>query len=233
MALFFAPNHTIESFNNLTEPFFDELKALNISMTPNTTFYEDFYSANKGSWGADTMGRTNIRQATRLLPKSIWETPEKYTSFYETIRSTVMSGATVGGYHMAPSNPFNVDNAVNEAWRSTQSFLITANLVPDDAAPAELKNASDHLAFDMMDSWRKVAPNSAGGRVYLKEADIQESDWQVDFYGAKHYPKLLGIEKKWDPKGVFYATTALGSESWELRNGEQGVQTQHGRLCRV
>lgn len=67
------------------------------------------------------MGRTNIRQATRLLPKSIWETPEKYTSFYETIRSTVMSGATVGGYHMAPSNPFNVDNAVNEAWRSTQS----------------------------------------------------------------------------------------------------------------
>lgn len=111
--------------------------------------------------------------------------------------------------------------------------MITANLVPDDAAPAELKNASDHLAFDMMDSWRKVAPNSAGGRVYLKEADIQESDWQVDFYGAKHYPKLLGIEKKWDPKGGFYATTALGSENWEVRNGEQGVQTQNGRLCRV
>ncbi|KAJ4355159.1 hypothetical protein N0V95_003181 [Ascochyta clinopodiicola] len=233
MTPFFAPNHTIDSFNALTKPFFDELKALNISVTPNTTFYEDFYSANKGSWGADTLGVTNIRQATRLFPKSLWETTDKFNAFYETIKNTVMSGATVGGYHMAPGNPFRVDNAVNEAWRNTQSFLITANLVPDNATPAQLKNASDHLTFDIMTPWREVAPNSAGGGVYLNEADIQEPDWQIDFYGAKHYPKLLKLKQKWDPRGLFYATTAVGSESWEVRDGEQGTQTQNGRLCRV
>ena len=144
-----------------------------------------------------------------------------------------MSGSTVGGYHMAPGNPFNVDNAVNEAWRHTQSFLITANLVPDNATPAQLKNSSDHLTFDIMTPWREVAPSEAGGGVYLNEADIQEPDWQTDFYGAKHYPKLLEIKKKWDPKGLFYATTAVGSEDWEVRDGEMGVQTQDGRLCRV
>lgn len=233
MEPFFAPNHTIESFNTLTKPFFDELKALNISVTPNTTFYEDFYSANKGSWGADTLGVVNIRQATRLFPKSLWSTPERFNSFFWVIKNTVMSGATVGGYHMAPGNPLNVDNAVNEAWRNTQSFLITANLVPENATPAQLKNASDHLTFDMMQPWRDIAPYSAGGGVYLNEADIQEPDWQTDFYGAKHYPKLLAIKQKWDPRGVFYATTAVGSEAWEVRDGEQGLQTQNGRLCRV
>ncbi|KAH7061650.1 FAD/FMN-containing isoamyl alcohol oxidase-like protein MreA [Paraphoma chrysanthemicola] len=233
MTPFFAPNHTIESFNALTKPFFDELKALNISVTPNTTFYEDFYSANKGSWGADTLGVTFIRQATRLFPKSLWETDAKFNGFYNTIKNTVMSGHTVGGYHMSPGNPFKVDNAVNTAWRNTQSFLITANMVPDNATPAQLKNASDTLTFDIMESWRKTAPNSEGGGVYLNEADIQEPNWQADFYGAANYPKLLAIKRKWDPRDVFYATTAVGSESWEVRDGEQGLQTQNGKLCRV
>ncbi|KAF2028117.1 FAD/FMN-containing isoamyl alcohol oxidase-like protein MreA [Setomelanomma holmii] len=233
MTPFFAPNHTIESFNKLTKPLFEELKALNISVAPNTTFYEDFYSANKGSWGADTLGVTSIRQATRLFPKSLWETPARFDAFYNTIKGTVMSGHTVGGYHMAPGNPFKVDNAVNTAWRNTQSFLITANMVPDNATPTELKNASDTLTFDIMEPWRKVAPNSEGGGVYLNEADIQEPNWQADFYGAAYYPKLLAIKRKWDPRDVFYATTAVGSEAWEVRDGEQGLQTQNGRLCRV
>ena len=233
MTPFFAPNHTIESFNALTKDFFADLKSFNISVTPNTTYHDDFYSANKGSWGADTLGVTTIRQATRLFPKSLWATEEKFNSFYTTIKDTVMNGHTVGGYHMAPGNPFKVDNAVNEAWRNTQSFLITANMVPENATPAQLKEASDYLTYDIMDSWRAVAPASEGGGVYLNEADIQEPNWQTDFYGAKNYPKLLAIKKKWDPKGVFYATTAVGSEDWQIRDGEQGTQTQNGRLCRV
>ena len=99
MEPFFAPNHTLESFNNLTKPFFDDLKALNISVNPNTTFYEDFYSANEGSWGADTLGVVSIRQASRLFPKSLWSTPEKFNGFFGTIKNTVMSGGSVIGYH--------------------------------------------------------------------------------------------------------------------------------------
>lgn len=53
---------------------------------------------------------------------------------------------------MAPGNPFNVVNAVNEAWRNTPSFLIIANLVPENTTPAQLKNASGRIVFDMMDS---------------------------------------------------------------------------------
>ncbi|KAH3945651.1 hypothetical protein HBH70_122520 [Parastagonospora nodorum] len=233
MAPFFAPNHTLSEFHALTKPFFDDLAALNISVTPNTTFHEDFYSANKDAWGADTLGVTSLRQATRLFPKSLWATDEKFEEFFSTIRNTVMSGHTVLGYHQAPGNPFNVDNAVNPAWRNAQSFLITANTVPENASPAQLKNASDTLTYEIMAPWRKVAPASEGGGVYLNEADIQEPRWQEDFYGVENYPRLLAIKRRWDPRDVFYATTGVGSEAWEVRDGEMGVQTQNGRLCRV
>jgi hypothetical protein len=233
MTPFFAPNHTIESFNELTKDYFEELRSYNLSITPNTTFYEDFYSANKGSWGADTLGVTFIRQATRLFPKSLWETEDKLNSFYNAVKNTAMNGHSIGGYHMTPGNPLNMDNAVNEAWRTTQSFLITANMLPDNATPAQFGEASDYLTYNIMEPWRKVAPATEGGGVYLNEADIQEPNWQVEFYGANHYPKLLAIKKKWDPRGVFYATTAVGSENWEVRDGDQGAQTQNGRLCRI
>jgi hypothetical protein len=106
-------------------------------------------------------------------------------------------------------------------------------MVPENATAAEFGEASNVLTYDIMDSWRKVAPASIGGGVYLNEADIQEPNWQTDFYGAKHYPKLLSIKKKWDPLDVFYATTAVGSENWVVDDGDQGAQTQNGRLCRV
>jgi hypothetical protein len=66
---------------------------------------------------------------------------------------------------------------------------------------------------DIMEPWRKVAPTSEGGGVFLNEADVQEPNWQADFYGASNYAKLLAIKRKWDPRDVFYATIAVGSEA--------------------
>lgn len=57
-----------------------------------------------------------------------------------------------------------------------------------------------------------------------------EPDWRKSFYGG-YYEKLSEIKKKWDPKDVFHATTAVGSERRKVRDGNQGVQTQNGRLC--
>lgn len=232
MVPFLAPNHTIESFNNLTKPFFDELKALNISVTPNTTFHEDFYSAAKGAFGEDALGMTTIRQGSRLFPKSLWESQAKFDVFSETIKNTVMNGSAVIGFHMAPGNPLKADNAVNPAWRNTQTMLITAATIPENATVAQLKTSADHLTNEVLASWRKAAPLSEGGGVYLNEADIQEPNWQTEFYGA-NYPRLLSLKRKWDPRDVFYAATAVGSESWEVLDGEQGIQTQNGRLCRI
>jgi hypothetical protein len=59
---------------------------------------------------------------------------------------------------------------------------------------------------------------------------LTEPNWQDAFYGS-NYPRLSEIKRKWDPIGVFYAITAVGSENWVV-NTPDGLPTANGRLCR-
>lgn len=234
MTPFFAPNHTIESFNELLKPWFDHLRSLGIPFTPKTTLHDSFYPAYNENWGNDTVGGINAIPGNRLFPRGNWEDPLKFNRTFEAIKAHSMAGKSLGGYHQAPRNRMNVDNAVSSAFRHVISFLIGASIVEgaEDATPEQLRNATDNLIKNVLGPWRAVTPESDFGGSYLNEANVVEPRWQESFYGMQ-YPKLLELKKKWDPKSVFYATTAVGSEEWEVRDGEQGTQTQNGRLCRV
>lgn len=65
----------------------------------------------------------------------------------------------------------------------------------------------------------------------MNEASVMEPNWQWAFFG-ENYPRLMSIKKKWDPWALFYATTAVGSEEWEVRD-KGPLKTQDGRLCRL
>lgn len=65
----------------------------------------------------------------------------------------------------------------------------------------------------------------------MNEADVEEPDFQHTLYGT-NYDSLLRVKKKWDPWGVYYAVTAVGSEQWYVE-GTRGLPTQQGRLCLV
>jgi hypothetical protein len=65
-----------------------------------------------------------------------------------------------------------------------------------------------------------LSPNPAA---YLNEANFKRSNWQQEFYGT-NYPKLLSIKNKYDPNGIFWGPTVVGSEAWE--------NTEDGRLCK-
>src|SRR5262249_47024623 len=147
------------------------------------------------------------------------------------VRKQTEEGRRWGGYHQAPRNHLGVDNGVSSAWRNTGMFLIGAVLVPDDASPSVFGAGSRQLLAHGFGPWREVAPASEGGGSYLNEAHVMEPHWQEDFYGAR-YADLLKIKHKYDPRGLFYGPTAVGSENWEVRDGNEGFQTQAGRLCR-
>lgn len=66
-----------------------------------------------------------------------------------------------------------------------------------------------------------ISPDSGA---YLNEADWRQPDWQSTFYGS-NYAALREIKDKYDPEGVFYALTAVGSELWS--------EQSDGRLCRI
>lgn len=124
---------------------------------------------------------------------------------------------------------------MNPAFREVICFVVVSSTtaLSAESSVEEVARASREMREDVLAPFREVAPVSEGGGAYLNEANVDERDWQGEFYGAGNYERLLGIKGKWDPKGVFYATTGVGSEAWEVRDGERGVQTQDGRLCRV
>jgi Berberine and berberine like len=54
------------------------------------------------------------------------------------------------------------------------------------------------------------------------QADMNEPNFQSSFYGTG-YQKLYAIKQKYDPTGVFYAKTAVGSENY--------LEMSDGRIC--
>jgi hypothetical protein len=238
MMPFFAPDHTIESFEKLVKPWFDRLDELGIDFTSNTTYYNDFLSAyndDPGIMGAlqgkDHVGGVISVPGNRLLPRTNLEDPEKFNATFDVIQSHGSAGHPLFGFHQAPQNRLNIDNAVSSAWRNTIALFITAATVLPNATPSQMTVAHEQIDA-ILTPWRDVAPASEGGGAYLNEANVMEPDRQQNFYGEQ-YGELLGLKRKWDPNSVFYATTGVGSEDWEVRTSEQGIQTQNGRLRRL
>jgi len=79
-----------------------------------------------------------------------------------------------------------------------------------------------------MQRWRDMSP---GAGSYLGESDILEPDFEQSFYGTS-YARLLEIKRRLDPKDVFFAQTAVGSEAWKVVT-ENGLPSGNGKLCRV
>lgn len=77
---------------------------------------------------------------------------------------------------------------------------MTANLVGQETVTKKLVPALEHLG-------------SGSFAAYLNEADFNQPNWQDVFYGT-NYPKLVAIKKKYDPDGIFWGPTAVGSEVW-------------------
>ncbi|PSN61319.1 FAD-binding domain-containing protein [Corynespora cassiicola Philippines] len=236
MRTFFAPGHTPESYLNLTKPLWDIVEELKIPFIKprNTTYYDSFYSAYSDTWGksAFPLGHANSLPGNRLIPKSSWTDKTKAQKTWQTLRAHVENGRHFGIYHQAPQNRQNVDNAVSSAWRNVQCFFITAS--PRFAANASaeiIAGANKVLNEEILQPWRDITPASEGGGTYLNEAAVDEPNWQEDFYGEQ-YSRLLVVKNKYDPSGLFYAITAVGSAEWEIRDVEMGVKTQNGKLCR-
>ena len=112
-------------------------------------------------------------------------------------------------------------------------MLILSARLPSSPTNEEVRTASREMSEEIIPLFRGVAPETEGGGQYLNEANVDQEGWQGKFYGEGNYERLLGIKEKWDGGHVFYATTAVGSEGWEVRDGKMGVKTQNGRLCRL
>ena len=232
----FAPNHTLASFAALARPLWDRLRALGIGVSPYTTLHSNYLTAYDSWWGkanaAESVGGVRSISGNRLFPRANWASPARLAATTAALRRHSEAGRLFGGYGLSTRVRVGDDDggAVSSAFRATAMFLVTMTPVPDGATAAELAAASRGLGAGLA-AWRAVSPEAEGGGSYLNEAHVMEPNWRESFYGTQ-YAELLRLKRLWDPKAVFYATTAVGSEDWEVRDGNVGFQTQNGRLCR-
>jgi FAD/FMN-containing dehydrogenase len=83
-------------------------------------------------------------------------------------------------------------------------------------------DSQDLLTDKVMPRIKQILPG--GGHAYMNEGDFQDPDWKRVFYGD-NYAKLERIKDKYDPKHLFYARTAVGSDKW--------VPQSDARLCKA
>lgn len=230
MQPFFAPNKTLEETNALLDPWFKQLKDLNITVTPKTVQYDNYYDAWLDSFPLEVVEKTTAGTASRLFPRENWQDEARLNQTFDAIKASSDAGLILIAFNMAPTleNGGNPDNAVNPAWRNAVMHAISSTRWAEDATVDEIKSARHDLTYKHMQRWRDASPGSGA---YLSESDRMEPDFQQAFYGSK-YERLLALKKKIDPKDVFYAVTAVGSESWRVIT-ENGLPAENGKLCRV
>lgn len=69
-------------------------------------------------------------------------------------------------------------------------------------------------------AYRELSPSTG---TYMNEADWGDNGYQTDFYGI-HFEALNEAKATYDPEGVFYCPTCIGSDGWAV--------SENGALCR-
>jgi len=204
-----------------------QLSIYNGSLYMTTTYYEyptyiAYYNALSGvttpvgqtaalgSRFLDRQALTGNVTALKNMLSTIAGTPEQATS-----NNIVFVG---GGQVFADgSDPYS---GVNPAWRKTYVHNIVARGWALGSPNAKIQGVYDDITNNKVRAMKDVAPATG---CYMNEADRFDPDYLVNFYG-EHAQKLAKIKRRWDPEGLFYCPTCVGSQEWSVQ--------ADGGLCR-
>lgn len=160
---------------------------------------------------------------SRLVPQDTVTDADQNALVTQALRHVTESGHFYFGCHGAsfrkPSTA--VANAVLPAWRDSISHCIVVGDWDWTIPRSEMTTRETELMQDIMPPLIAATPGSG---IYLNEGNFEQDNWQNEFYG-ENYASLKNIKEKYDPDGLFYATTAVGSEEWAV-DGD-------GRLCQA
>ncbi|KAF9453476.1 FAD-binding domain-containing protein [Macrolepiota fuliginosa MF-IS2] len=217
------PKKTPEEVDALTQPWMNELQALNI--TPTITETVQHPTVRNASalvpqiFGGEILTGTSLYGA-RILPKRLWESGESLATLFSTLRGIADAGGHIADIAINPTKEIagNPNNAVLPAFRTMHSMCLIA-VDWNDTASWEVQFAGTKTATSLASRLAEIAPETGA---YLNEADAFDPNWKQDFYGV-NYDRLLQIKDKWDPDQLLYGTTAVGGDRW--------VTVEGGGLC--
>ncbi|KAK4150008.1 hypothetical protein C8A00DRAFT_46504 [Chaetomidium leptoderma] len=231
----FLPNTNFSAASALLQPLYTQLNtAHTIPVTLPTNLPSTPYAGNGRRTGASGSEAVNTRYRSRLFPSSLWRNTTQWaTIFAATIRAAVEEGGyTFHGIGYSPTADVagwpGVDSAVHPAWRDAALHGSLMEVQPLGLTAAEARKRDERVK-GYVGRWQALMP---GAGAYMNEGDPAEAEWQGRFFGV-HYRRLVGVKRRWDPWGVFWARTTVGSEGWEVQSWDGYPMSQNGRLCRV
>ncbi|KAF9451824.1 FAD-binding domain-containing protein [Macrolepiota fuliginosa MF-IS2] len=138
---------------------------------------------------------SSLALASRLIPKSIFETTEKKESLVSGLLAADAAAPGLIILISAPTAYTHTPNAtsVTDAWRSSVYHVTVVSSWNWNATLAE-KQLHYQTASGSIDNLRRITPDAA----YQNEADVHEPNHEVSFWGT-NYPELLRIKQKYDP----------------------------------
>lgn len=203
----------------ILQPLADSLAALGVAFEPTYTEFESYYEHYDNYWGPLPAGNIQVGTSLfggRFIPR------DKLAGFAPTAHRLADEGVIFIGVGL------NVEefggpkvNAVVPGWRNA-IVQVSLTLPWSNEAPFDEMLATQQRITDEIQPIIEAATPGAGA--YMNEADYQQRDWQENFFGV-NYDKLLKVKRKYDPKGLLYATVGVGSEAWTVAND--------GRMCKA
>ncbi|KAF4817309.1 FAD-linked oxidoreductase apf9 [Colletotrichum tropicale] len=187
--------------------------------------YTDYgaYYANKSGTDATVGGVSAL--ASRLLGKSALEgNRDQLRKAMETMAGkdgkTVFHTVVHHGLQTAQETR-DKSSAVQPGWYDA----VILDIFERPILSGELSVSSNIDLFDdvrqnVLPVYRELSPNTG---TYMNEADWGDTNFQEDFYSS-NWKQLIQIKTKYDPSGVFYCQTCVGSDEWK--------QEASGALCR-
>jgi hypothetical protein len=121
----FLPNGTTAQIDALLKPFLAKLDELQIPYTHNVMAFPDFFSAYQALENSALFAIQNTQQGGRLLPKSLYSSPDQLTTLDDTIRKMIDDGNGAFDMSVAPKQAWDhPPNAVLPAWRDAQANFV-------------------------------------------------------------------------------------------------------------
>ncbi|KAK7973831.1 hypothetical protein PG989_015679 [Apiospora arundinis] len=155
----------------------------------------------------------------RIVPRHLMERKSTAMKVTQAFREATESGFTTICGAVNANKPHLYANAVLPVWRAAILHCIFVRPWNFSIPRTEMTDYQTRLTTQIMP---KIEAATPGGGSYLNEANFQQSKWQEAFYGS-NYPRLSEIKRRVDPRSLFYAQTAVGSEMWK--------EGAHGKLC--
>ncbi|KAF7858038.1 hypothetical protein EAF04_009394 [Stromatinia cepivora] len=233
MESFVAPNMTIAQTQALLKPWFDVLDSLNITYTPWYNHADNFHDAWVPSFPEEYVGTDVVKTASRLMPRSVFADDDLRNQTFAAHKSAVEQGFFIAGFHISGTGIAvepPTDSAVLPAWRDAIMHTIVGGEFEATSSWAEIETVT-YAVTAFMDVFRTIAPDSGA---YMSEGDLIEPNQTVAFYGT-NYDELYAMKQKYDPTGVFFALTAIGSVDWEIQTIDPipNSWNTNGRRCPI